>query len=180
MTGECYNYDKTIEKSRSAVAKGGAASMNQRSNDPRCPLKKIWCIVGAENVWANIQAEDNPVLLDFNLNDSKCWSKFLTDEYKRIHFGGSVQASQPQATKLEYAPPLDSRIGTRELERQINKFLTGKFEDERIAQVKKTTNWNLSFGDEFRGVLLAEQGAAGGRGQEGRHRSESRAAQKTI
>jgi len=36
--------------------------------------------------------------------------------------------------------------------------LTGKFEDERIAQVKKTTNWNLSFGEQFKKVLEAGSG----------------------
>jgi hypothetical protein len=39
---------------------------------------------------------------------------------------------------------------------QIKKFLAGKFEDERIAQVKKTTNWNISVGDQLRKMLVAD------------------------
>ena len=54
-----------------------------------------------------------------------------------------------------YTPPMDNKSGIRELERQLDKFLTGKFEDERIAQVKKTTNWNLQYGEQFKGILEA-------------------------
>jgi len=27
---------------------------------PQCPLKRLWCVVGMENVWANVQATDIP------------------------------------------------------------------------------------------------------------------------
>lgn len=36
MNGECYSFGSTNE-------------------DPICPLKKIWLVVGQENIWANIQ-----------------------------------------------------------------------------------------------------------------------------
>lgn len=39
------------------------------------------------------------------------------------------------------------------LEQQIKKYLAGKFEDERIAQVKKTTNWDINVGDDLRKVM---------------------------
>jgi hypothetical protein len=44
-----------------------------------------------------------------------------------------------------------------ELEKQIKKYLAGKFEDERIAQVKKTTNWNVSVSEEIRKILEADE-----------------------
>mmetsp|Transcript_37280 Transcript_37280/g.57182 ORF Transcript_37280/g.57182 Transcript_37280/m.57182 type:complete len:142 (+) Transcript_37280:3332-3757(+) len=54
MTGECYNFDKTDESLKRLVGQDEAHSMNQRNEDPRCPMKRVWCIVGQENVWANI------------------------------------------------------------------------------------------------------------------------------
>lgn len=55
----------------------GAPSMNQRAEDPQCPMKRIWCFVGNKNVWANIQPDDDPVNLNFNLDDDTCWAPFL-------------------------------------------------------------------------------------------------------
>lgn len=46
------------------------------------------------------------------------------------------------------------------MERAIKKDLCARFEDERIAQVKKTTNWNISVGDEVRKLLQADAAAA--------------------
>lgn len=49
-TAECYVFAQSSGKDGSAMAGSG-----QRSYDPICPLKKIWCIVGQEDIWANIQ-----------------------------------------------------------------------------------------------------------------------------
>jgi len=38
-------------------------------------------------------------------------------------------------------------------EKQIQKYLSAKFEDERIVQVKKTTNWNIQIGEDFKMVM---------------------------
>ena len=78
MTGECYTFDRQQASSASALAKSSTSANATRENDPRCPLKKIWCVVGQENVWANIQPEDNPVLLNFDLGDKTHWAQFLT------------------------------------------------------------------------------------------------------
>ena len=43
-----------------------------------------------------------------------------------------------------------------ELEEQIKKYLCGRFEDERITQVKKTCNWNIMISDKMKKVFQAD------------------------
>jgi|DEB0MinimDraft_12_1074336.scaffolds.fasta_scaffold03050_11 hypothetical protein len=116
-------------------------------------MKKIWCIVGQENVWANIQPEEAPVQLNFDLEDSKLWKPFI-DKKIRAEFleGGAIQNRhcQTNAPDILFQRP---RENLSQLEDQIKRYLTGKFEDERIAQVKKTTNWNIAVSDDLKKVL---------------------------
>lgn len=53
---------------------------------------------------------------------------------------------------MQYSRP---RQNLTKLEDQIKKFICGKFEEERITQVKKTTNWNINISSELRNVLSA-------------------------
>ena len=55
-----------------------------------CPLKKLWGVVGQENIWANIQKEEAPIFLNFWFEDAKCWLPFLTNKVRRIFFGKDV------------------------------------------------------------------------------------------
>lgn len=52
-TAECYVFGQSAAAGGRRGAK--AAGTGKRPHDPLCPLKKIWAIVGQENVWANIQ-----------------------------------------------------------------------------------------------------------------------------
>ena len=45
----------------------------------------------------------------------------------------------------------------RRLERSLQKYLAGRFEEERIAEVRKTTNWNKVIGERVKKVLGADQ-----------------------
>ena len=57
-----------------------------------CTMKKVWCIVGQENVWANIQEFENPSLIDFDIDEKKLWQPFLTPSIHKVHIGpGLVQ-----------------------------------------------------------------------------------------
>lgn len=47
--------------------------------DPRCPLKSVGCLVNSQNIWVNIQNEESPSLIDFNVLNEKKWRKFLDD-----------------------------------------------------------------------------------------------------
>ena len=57
--------------------------MNQRPQDPICPMHKIWCVAGEENIWANIQSEEVPVLINFCLENTKYWMPFIDEKKKK-------------------------------------------------------------------------------------------------
>lgn len=59
--------------------------------DPICTMKKVWCVVGQENVWANIQEFESPVLIDFDFHDKALWQPFLTKSLHNEHFGENVK-----------------------------------------------------------------------------------------
>lgn len=105
-SGECYVFGQSAAGGEGGPANAGTG---QRAHDPLCPLKKIWAIVGQENVWANIQQAEAPALLSFNLDEKKCWSPFLDDERRpRFFGGGKVQDDrklQVNAPELKVAPP---------------------------------------------------------------------------
>ena len=46
MTAESYSFDRSKSENTSALAKSNKDTMNVRSHDPQCPLKKVWCVVG--------------------------------------------------------------------------------------------------------------------------------------
>jgi len=46
-------------------------------------MHKIWCIAGEENIWANIQSEEAPVLINFCLENSKYWMPFIDEKKKK-------------------------------------------------------------------------------------------------
>ena len=50
--------------------------------DPTCPLRKVHTVISDENVWVNIQKTDYPLLMSFDLTNTKHWEPFL-DEKKR-------------------------------------------------------------------------------------------------
>lgn len=92
----------------------------------------------------------------YDLSATKDWKAFLDTKLMKQYFPGSVQDQhvQTNAPLLKYQPPIDNLTI---LEEQIKKYLAGRFEDERIAQVKKTTNWNIHIGEELKKVLIADK-----------------------
>lgn len=81
MTGECYYY-KLMNSNDNFfgvnVSKGFHLEIG-RLNDPLCPLRHLYNLVDEDNIYANIQRYDFPVLVDFNLDNKKNWSKMLPD-----------------------------------------------------------------------------------------------------
>jgi len=57
-----------------------STNMKVRTIDPICPMKHIWFIVGKNNIWANIQKYDFPVLMDFDLSVTKNWKPLFESE----------------------------------------------------------------------------------------------------
>ena len=53
-------------------------------------MRKIHCIVSSKNVWANVQKYDNPVLVNFNIDDKKAWKPFFDGKKLTQFFAGGV------------------------------------------------------------------------------------------
>jgi hypothetical protein len=54
-------------------------------------MRKIHCIISNRNIWANIQKNDSPVLINFNIEDKNAWKPFFATEKKLLeHFPGGV------------------------------------------------------------------------------------------
>jgi coiled-coil and C2 domain-containing protein 2A len=69
MNGEVYNFDRVKSKGKGGRDQG----LNQYFADAICPMKKVWCVVGQENVWANIQERESPPEIIFDFDNKKHW-----------------------------------------------------------------------------------------------------------
>lgn len=65
MTAECYSFDLAFDTVKGVFGFQKTQSMNQRALDPQCTMHKVWCVAGQENVWANIQPDEAPVMINF-------------------------------------------------------------------------------------------------------------------
>ena len=45
--------------------------------DPTCQLKEVGCVIGEHNIWANIQKNGNPSVIDWDLDNKRYWSPFF-------------------------------------------------------------------------------------------------------
>lgn len=67
LSGECYFF--ACNRVPRACLTPAHNYMEVRMRDPTCPLKHIWSVVAEENIYANIQKYDFPVLMDFDLGN---------------------------------------------------------------------------------------------------------------
>ena len=61
-----------------------------RINDPICPMRKIHGIVSSDNIWVNCQVNENPVLIDFNIDNLKAWKPIFTGKKILEFYQGGV------------------------------------------------------------------------------------------
>jgi len=85
LTGQCYFFARKTSSSDSYTY--------VRSNDPMCPLRKIHCVVSGKNIWQNIQQYSNPVLLDFDLTNTKAWKPLFTSLQQCVNMLGPMDAN---------------------------------------------------------------------------------------
>ena len=84
MKGEAYYYGRRAEDDKVGCLpiSGGGFSMDIRLNDAKCQLRSVGCIVGPDNIWANVQKFEDPALINFNLDDTKCWQAMFNKTNK--------------------------------------------------------------------------------------------------
>lgn len=59
-------------------------------NNSICQLKGIGCIIGGDNIWANIQEFEDPTLLTFDLKNTKAWKPFFNKVNKKKYFPNEI------------------------------------------------------------------------------------------
>lgn len=141
-SGYCYYYNcESSDKRILGIKCGESRVLQQRITDPICPLTQVHCLVSTSNVYVNVQKQDYPILMDFDINSSKCWKKFLPED--------KIQDSiQPE---IRYSDP---REHTEVIESRIQKYLVEMFQEERIKKVRKTTKWAVTINDELKRILI--------------------------
>jgi len=54
-------------------------------------MKKVWCVITSENIYANVQVEESPILINYDLNNDSCWKPFLTKSLRDKYFHGDTK-----------------------------------------------------------------------------------------
>lgn len=109
------------------------------TGDTFCPLTKVYCIVGTDNVWANVQIENRVYMQSFNTAQSNDWRPLFTK---------SLLA--PNTTvhdlQLTYTNGLDAE--------NLRKTIEAKLMRKIVAwRGNKKTTWNTEFQDALNGIL---------------------------
>jgi coiled-coil and C2 domain-containing protein 2A len=88
MRGEAYFFgrDDNTERVLGCIAISSGFKMNKRMNDAICQLKAVGCVIGRDNIWANVQEFDDPGLMTFDLEDGKAWKSFFTKSNRGKYF----------------------------------------------------------------------------------------------
>jgi coiled-coil and C2 domain-containing protein 2A len=74
--------------------------------DAICQLKQVGCIIGQDNVWANVQEFDDPALISFDLDNEKEWKPFLNKTNRIKYFTNGVIQPE-QSPVLKYMKPME-------------------------------------------------------------------------
>ena len=126
-TGDCYYFEKTLVDTKFLCLTMSSHYKQTKSNTNKiCPMKSVGAIVTFDNVLINNQAESDPSLIDFDLNNKKLWKPFLTEEAKKSYFPQGLKSVQKP---LEYAEPNES--DALMLKEEIRKYLKDVIQNER-------------------------------------------------
>lgn len=141
VKGEAYFFGReaTVESAGCfSVSKG--FKMDKRLNDAICQMTSVGCVVGSDNVWANVQEYETPVLLNYDISDTKCWKPFFTKSSLRKFFP-LEKVNTVQLEPIQYMRPMPSDRAEI-IAMKIQSFISEKFEYERIISDQKKTKWN--------------------------------------
>lgn len=170
MRGEAYFYGReelTEEYLGGCISLQTGYSSGKKMSDAICQLKSIGCVIGRDNVWANVQEFDDPALLQFELDNEKHWKPFFTKSNRAKYFPNNAPIQSEQSTELRYMRPMEREradvIGIK-----IQNFITEQFEGQRIADNRMRTKWNNQMEATLNNILAklemkrkkARQGAA--------------------
>jgi len=113
-----------------------------------CQLKSIGCIIGEDNIWANIQKNTDPSLCEYDLENKKHWKPFFNKSNRNRYLADESDGILTIQGKLLY--PQGEALNLAYLEDDIKNFISRKFADERINHY---TRWNHSCSDILRETM---------------------------
>ncbi|CAH1773716.1 unnamed protein product [Owenia fusiformis] len=132
------------------------ASTGERYNarDNYCPVQSVGCLMNQDNVWANIQVNDQPSRMNFNLKDDTSWKPFFDKSFPNP----GLSSVQPEA--LIYVPTRSQNV--MDIQSKIEQTLKAKIMEWRPRNI---TRWNRFCMQAFR-TLLPRLEATRGKGMQ--------------
>ncbi|XP_077980820.1 coiled-coil and C2 domain-containing protein 2A-like [Glandiceps talaboti] len=79
--------------------------------DNFCPLKSVGCLINQDNIWANIQPQDEPYRIEFDVTKTNMWRPLFTKSYPNPNLT-SVQVDELRyyQTDRHYVSDLTDKI----------------------------------------------------------------------
>ncbi|CAF1037854.1 unnamed protein product [Rotaria sordida] len=108
------------------------------------PIRSIYLLANRENVWANIQEQDIPSRMNFDVNKTKDWRPFFSHSFPR----DNIPWTSVQPNDLHYEETRAEDVAA--LIRQIDDILHEKFRDWREANV---TRWHSTCQNRLREIV---------------------------
>ncbi|KNC48673.1 coiled-coil and C2 domain-containing protein 2A [Thecamonas trahens ATCC 50062] len=111
------------------------------AHDPDIPLRSIGMVFNEHNLWANIQEEDAPWVMSYNIHNTSQWKPFFTRA-----FSPSLDTVQPPS--IDYAPVLRDTVD--DVTRQVRKAIRESLEKWRLAEnlsIRFNSQCNLALRD---------------------------------
>ncbi|XP_058048283.1 coiled-coil and C2 domain-containing protein 2A isoform X5 [Ahaetulla prasina] len=118
--------------------------------DAFCPLKRVSCLISAENVWFNIQQYDSPPRINFDVNKTKFWKPFFS---RSLPFPG-LSSVQPEELFYQNA---DKAVALH-LQNRLEKILKEKIMEWRPNHLTRWNRYCTSALRQFLPLLEKHQG----------------------
>jgi coiled-coil and C2 domain-containing protein 2A len=152
VKGEAYYFGcETVDRSCLCIPCGQTLQVTE--HESFCPLKEVGCVVGATNIYANLQPLAEPATLLYNLEDTSLWAPFLTESITKKYYEKGIPTVQPEELiYVETQPEL-----AQELEHKVEVYIAEKFERARGERTEDKrpmrTRWAKGMAEEMRGLL---------------------------
>ncbi|XP_075468860.1 protein CC2D2B isoform X8 [Ascaphus truei] len=110
--------------------------------DTFCPLQRIDCLIGEENVWFNLQTHNETMSVDVDVSKEMLWKPLFSKSFQPREF------PTEQKTNLNYLPTDQDMV--EELKKSIERALKNKLIEWRPKQM---TFWNRQCTAILRAIL---------------------------
>lgn len=138
LKGEAVFFDKKKNTKKLCGVLPIAYGFNiDHESDPTCQLREVGCIIGEDNIWANVQKHSHPALIEWDLDNKRHWKPFLTKKSRAKLIQDEGEEFSVQTEDLIYTE--EARDNLTHQEDDIRTFISQKFADERVNHY---TRWN--------------------------------------